>query len=90
MVIHAKEEHIPSALNSGFPAGVTGLGIYDPVGDAWLQTPAESALAQVELASARAETAETRAEHEAIARRETEEQNAQLRAELARLKAQIN
>ena len=44
--------------NLDFPADVMGLGIYDPVADAWLQTPAESALAQAELASARAEDAE--------------------------------
>ena len=53
---------IPLSRNLDFPADVMGLGIYDPVGDAWLQTPAESALAQAELASARAENAETRAE----------------------------
>ncbi|RKU31480.1 hypothetical protein C6499_04390 [Candidatus Poribacteria bacterium] len=47
--------------NLDFPADVMGLGIYDPVGDAWLQTPAESALAQAELASARAEDAEAEA-----------------------------
>ena len=84
-----------SALNSGFPADVAGLGIYDPVADAWLQTPAESALALAELeaqraetAEARAETAETRAEQETIARQQAEAEVSQLREELARLKAQ--
>ena len=41
-----------SALNAGFPADVAGLGIYDPVGEAWLQTPAELALARAENAEA--------------------------------------
>ena len=87
--------------NLDFPPDVMGLGIYDPVGDAWLQTPAESALAQAELASARAEaaearaetaearaeTAETRVEQETSARQEAEAETARLRAELARLQA---
>ena len=79
-----------SALNSGFPADITGLGIYDPVGDAWLQTPAESAFAQAELASARAETAEARAEQETIARQEAEAEVARLQEKLARLQARSN
>ena len=41
-----------SALNAGFPADVAGLGIYDPVGEVWLQTPAELALARAENAEA--------------------------------------
>ena len=90
--------------NLDFPADVMGLGIYDPVGDAWLQTPAESALAQAELASARAENAEARAENaearaenaearaeqETITRQEAEAELARLRAELARLQARSN
>ena len=72
-----------SALNSGFPADVAGLGIYDPVGDAWLQTPAESALAQAELASARAEAADARAEN-------AEAEVARLQEELTRLQARSN
>ena len=86
-----------SAVNAGFPADVAGLGIYDPVGDAWLQTAAESALAQAELASARAEDAETRAENAEVraetaeVRAETAEaETARLRAELARLQARRN
>ena len=72
-----------SAIDSGFPADVAGLGIYDPVRGAWLQTPAESALAEAELASARAETAEARAAN-------AESENARLRAELARLQTRSN
>ena len=77
-----------SALDSGFPVDVAGLGIYDPVEDAWLQTPAESALARAEEAAiarqqeaARAETAEARAEN-------AEAEAARLREEIARLQAQ--
>ena len=69
--------------NLDFPADVMGLGIYDPVDDAWLQTPAESALAQAELASARAENAEARAEN-------AEAEVARLQEELARLQARSN
>ena len=72
--------HFPTP-NLDFPAEVMGLGIYDPVVEAWLQTPAESAVAQAELALARAETAEARAE-------QAEAEASQLREELARLKAQ--
>ena len=86
-----------SAVNAGFPSDVAGLGIYDPVADAWLQTPAESATARAETAEARMETAEARAEQEAIvrqqetiARQEAEAENARLRAELARLQARRN
>ena len=48
-------------------------GIYDPVSEVWLQTPAEAAEARAETAEARAENAETEA--------------AQLREQLARLQA---
>jgi len=72
-----------SALNAGIPADVAGLGIYDPVGEVWLQTPAESALAQAELTSARAENAEARAEN-------TEAEVARLQEELTRLQARSN
>ena len=65
-----------TALGLDFYVGDVGLGIYDPVGDNWLQTPAESALAYAELALARAQTAETRAEQEA-----TRAQTAETRAE---------
>ena len=62
-----------SALDLDFHVGDVGLELYDPAAEAWLQTPAESALARAETAGARAETAETEA--------------SQLRAELARLQA---
>ena len=42
-----------------------GLGLYDPVAGAWLQTPAESAEARAEHEAGRADNAEARAEHEA-------------------------
>ena len=64
--------------NLDFPPDVMGLGIYDPVGEAWLQTPAESAVAQAELASARAEAAEARVETA-----ETRAETAEARVETA-------
>ena len=67
--------HSPTP-NSHFPAEVMGLGIYDPVVEAWLQTPVRSAFTEAELASARAEIAEA--------------EIARLRAELERLKARSN
>ena len=76
--------------NLDFPADVMGLGIYNPVADAWLQTPAESALAQAELASARAENAEAEAAS-ASARAETAEAeaaSASARAETAETRAE--
>ncbi|MDE0400072.1 MAG: Uma2 family endonuclease [Candidatus Poribacteria bacterium] len=76
--------------NLDFPADVMGLGIYDPVGDAWLQTPAESALAQAELASTRAEDAEAAAAS-ASARAENAEvaaASASARAENAEARAE--
>ena len=89
-----------AALGLDFYVGDVGLGIYDSVGDNWLQTPAESALAYAELALAQAETAEiraeqeatrartaeTRAEQEVAARKKAEAELAQLQAELARSK----
>ena len=96
-----------SALNLDFHVsdeGDMGLGIYDPIAAAWLQTPAESALAYAESALARAEqetaraqTAETRAEQETVARQQettraenAEAEAARLREELARLQARGN
>ncbi len=81
--------HTP-VRNLDFPADVMGLGIYDPVRDAWLQTPAESALAQAELASARAENAETRAENAEARAENAEAEAARLRSELERLQARSN
>ena len=54
------------------------LGLYDPVAEQWLQTPAENA-------EARAENAEARAEQETIARQKAEEEVERLRKQLARL-----
>ena len=45
-------------LNLDFHVDDVGLGLYDPVADAWLQTPVEIAKARAETAKARAETAE--------------------------------
>jgi len=59
-----------------------GLGIYDPGAGAWLRTPDEVAEARVEQEAARAE-------QEAAARLKAEAESAQLREELARLKARI-
>ena len=86
-----------SAVNSGFPADVAGLGIYDPVREAWLQTPAESAsaqaesaLAQAELASAQAESALAQAESASAraADAETRAENAEAHAENAKTRAE--
>ena len=90
-----------TALGLDFYVGDVGLGIYDSVGDNWLQTPAGSALAYAELALAQAETAEiraeqeatrartaeTRAEQEVAARKKAEAELAELRKEIERLKA---
>ncbi|RKU13195.1 Uma2 family endonuclease, partial [Candidatus Poribacteria bacterium] len=72
-----------SVLGLDFHLQELKLGIYDPIADEWVQTRAE-----------RTETAEARAEQEAIARENAETRAetaeaevAQLREELARLKA---
>ena len=82
-----------TALGLDFYIGDVGLGIYDPVGDNWLQTPAESASARAdreatraELQTIRADMAETRADEEAAARQKAEAELAELREELERLK----
>ncbi len=61
-------------LNLNFHLRDIGLGIYDPDAMAWLQTPTEAATARADQEKMRAEKAEAEA--------------AQLREELARLKAQ--
>lgn len=83
-----------AALGLDFHVGDVGLGIYDPVAGAWLQTPAESASARAdreatraELQQIRADMAESRADEEAIARQRAEAELAELREELERLKA---
>ncbi len=91
-----------AALDLDFSVGEVGLGIYDPVAGAWLQTPAESATARAdreatraELQTIRADMAESRADEEAAradqeagARQRAEAELAELREELERLKAQ--
>ncbi len=72
-----------SVLGLDFHLQGLELGIYDPIADEWVQTRAE----RTETAEARAENAEARAEQEAIARENAEAEAAQLREELARLKA---
>ena len=73
---------IPQGVESGIHSDVLGLdfhirerrlGIYNPVEQQWLQTPAEAA--------------EARAEQEAIARQKAEQEVEQLRAQLTRLQA---
>ncbi len=63
-------------LSLDFHVDDVGLGIYDPLAGAWLQTPTESAEARAEQEKARAETAEARAEQEK-ARAETAEARAE-------------
>ncbi len=82
-----------TALGLDFYVGDVGLGLYDPVEDNWLQTPAESASARAdreatraELQTIRADMAETRADEEAAARQKAEAELAELREELERLK----
>ena len=89
-----------TALGLDFCVGDVGLGIYDPIADNWLQTPAESVLRRAkraetraeqeaeraEMAEIRAEMAETRAEQEVVARQQAETEIARLQEELARLK----
>ncbi len=81
---------IPPGVDGGIRSDILGLdfhirerrlGIYDSVGEKWLQPPAEAA-------EARAEAAEARAEQEAITRQKAEEEIKRLREQLAR--AQID
>ena len=91
---------IPPNVDGGVSSDVLGLdfhirarrlGVYDPIEEQWLQTPAEQHAARAETAETRAETAETRAEtaearaeHETIARQKAEEEVERLREQLAR------
>ena len=61
------------------------LGVYDPVAEQWLQTPAEQHTARAEDAEARAEDVEARAAQEALARQKAEAELERLREQLARL-----
>ena len=69
-----------TALGLDFYVDAMGLGIYDPVAEAWLQTPEESA-------SERADQEAERAQQESLARQKAEAEVARLQEELARLKA---
>ena len=92
-----------AVLSLDFHVDDIGLGIYDPVAGAWLQTPTESAearaemaetraeqeAARAEMAETRAEMAETRAEQEA-ARAEQEAARAEMaETEVAQLREQL-
>ena len=88
-----------ATLDLDFYVGDAGLGIYDPVAGAWLQTPAESATARAERETtradeeaaradeeaARAERETTRADEESAARQRAEAELAELREALERL-----
>ena len=63
------------------------IAIYDPIAGEWVQTRAETAEARAEQESTRAETAEARAEQESTRAETAEAEAAQLREEIARLKA---
>ena len=94
---------IPPGVEGGIYSDVLGLNfhirerrlrVYNPVGQQWLQTPAEAAEARAEQEAiarqkeiTRAESAEARAEQEAIARQKAEEEVEQLREQLTRLQA---
>ncbi len=76
-------------LSLDFHVDDEGLGIYDPVAGAWLQTPTESAEARAEQEAARAETAETRAEQEAARAEQAEARNEAAETEIAQLREQL-
>ncbi len=78
-----------AVLGLDFHIGEVGLGLYDPVAGAWLQTPAESAAARAAQEAERADTAEARAFiAEARAEQETERAEA-AEAEAAQLREQL-
>jgi Uma2 family endonuclease len=78
---------LSSVLGLAFHLRGEGLGIYDPVAAAWLQTPAEVEAARAEQEAARAER-EVIARQQATARAEQAEAEAsQLREQLARLRS---
>ena len=79
---------IPPGVDNGIHSDILGLdfhirelrlGIYDPIGGEWLQTPAETAEAYAEEQATRAETAEAHAEEQAT-RAETAEAHAEEQA----------
>ena len=78
-----------TALGLDFYVSDIGLGIYDPVAGAWLQTPAESATSRADREASRAEQEATRADREA-SRAEQEATRAEqqmIRAEMAETRA---
>ncbi len=84
-------EHADGGLHSDvlsldFHVDDEGLGLYDPVAGAWLQTPTESAEARAEQEAARAENAEALAKQEA-ARAEQEAARAEQEAARAEQEA---
>ncbi len=87
-------EHADGGLHSDvlsldFHVDDGGLGLYDPVAGAWLQTPTESAEARAEQEAARAEQEAARAEQEA-ARAEQEAARAEAaETEVAQLREQL-
>ncbi len=70
-------------LSLDFHVNDVGLGIYDPVAGAWLQTPTESAEARAEQEKARAEQEKARAEQE-----KTRAEQEKARAETAEARAE--
>ena len=90
-----------SVLSLDFRLRDTEIGIFDPVANEWVKTLTEQEAERAENAEARAEqetiarenaetraeNAETRAEQETIARENAEAENALLREELERMKA---
>ncbi len=69
-----------SSLGLDFRIRDERIAIFDPVANDWVRTRAETE-------ATRADTAEERAEQEAIARQKVEAENAQLREQLERLQA---
>ena len=69
-------------LRLDFQVDDEGLGLYDPVAGAWLQTPTESAEVRADNAEARAEQEAGRAEQEAV-----RADNAEARAEQEAVRA---
>ena len=78
-----------SALGLDFHVDNVGLGIYNPVADEWLQTPAESALSLAEQEAIRAETAEARAETAKTRAEQAEARAEQAESEVEKLREQI-
>ena len=80
--------HEDGGVGLDFHEGGVGLGIYDPVAEEWLQTPAESAAMRIEAVERKVEIAEARAEQEITRANDAEARAAQevIRAETAEAK----